>query len=173
MFIGLLFVTLYTIISTLTPLRIMPNWCKNRVTVFGEPEEIAKVAKIFKDEKSIFDNIIQSPDWRRLPNEKGEYAKLEQHKNPKGEVIFETYNFPDGKNDDRWYSWNVANWGTKWDITANQVEINYEDSEQLEMEFDTAWSPPEPICYRLREMFKNLHFQWFYDEPGMEFAGYL
>ena len=97
----------------------MPNWCRNRVTVFGEPEEIAKVTKIFKDEKSIFDNIIQSPDWRRLPNEKGEYAKLEQHKNPKtGEVIFETYNFPDGKNDDRWYNWNITNWGTKWDITC-------------------------------------------------------
>ena len=109
MFIGLLFVTLYTIIRTTTPLRIMPNWCRNRVTVFGEPEEIAKVTKIFKDEKSIFDNIIQSPDWRRLPNEKGEYAKLEQHKNPKtGEVIFETYNFPDGKNDDRWYNWNLS-----------------------------------------------------------------
>ena len=22
-----------------------------------------------------------------------------------GEVMFETYNFPDGKNDDRWYHW--------------------------------------------------------------------
>ena len=39
--------------------------------------------------------------------------------------------------------------------------------------FDTAWAPPEPICYRLREMFKDLHFSWFYDEPGMETAGYL
>ena len=152
----------------------MPNWCRNRVTVFGDSEELEKVAKIFKDEKSIFDNIIQSPDWRRLPNAKGEYAKLEQHKNPKtGEVIFETYNFPDGKNDDRWYNWNITNWGTKWDITANQVEFGYEDSEQLEMEFDTAWSPPEEICFRLREMFQNLTITWFYDEPGMCVAGYL
>ena len=174
MFIGLLFVTLPIIISTSTPLRIMPNWCRNRVTVFGEPEEIAKVTKIFKDEKSIFDNIIKSPDWRRLPNMKGEYSRLEQHKNPKtGEVIFATYNFPDGKNDDRWYDWNTTNWGTKWDITVKSVEFAYEDSEQLEMEFETAWAPPEPICNRLREMFKDLHISWFYDEPGMETAGYL
>ena len=87
--------------------------------------------------------------------------------------MWETYNFPDGKNDDRWYHWNIQNWGTKWDIEGSSVEIEYEDEEQLEISFDTAWSPPEPICYRLREMFKDLNFSWFYNEPGMEFAGYL
>jgi len=151
----------------------MPNWCRNRVTVFGEPEEIAKVTQIFKDEKSIFNNIIQSPDWKTLPNEKGEFPKLEQMKNPDGSVAWETYNFPDGKNDDRWYNWNITNWGTKWDITAKSVEFEYEDSEQLEVSFETAWSPPEEICYRLREMFQDLTISWFYDEPGMEVAGYL
>ena len=89
----------------------MPNWCNNKVKVFGEPEQLAQVAKIFKDEKSIFNNIIQSPDWKRQPNEKGEFPKLEQMKNPKtGEVMWETFNFPDGKNDDRCYHWNIQNW---------------------------------------------------------------
>ena len=121
----------------------MPNWCNNKVKVFGEPEQLAQVAKIFKDEKSIFNNIIQSPDWKRLPNEKGQFPKLEQHKNPKtGEIMWETYNFPDGKNDDRWFHWNNTNWGTKWDITAKQVEIEYEDDEQLEVSFETAWAHP-------------------------------
>ena len=153
----------------------MPNWCNNKVKVFGDnSEQLARVAEIFKDEKSVFNNIIQSPDWRRLPNEKGEFSKLEQHKNPKtGEVMWETYNFPDGKNDDRWFHWNNTNWGTKWDITADSVEIELEDSEMLEVSFDTAWSPPEPICRRLREMFPDSSFSWFYDEPGMELAGYL
>ena len=41
------------------------------------------------------------------------------------------------------------------------------------MEFDTAWAPPEEICYRLREMFQDLTISWFYDEPGMQTAGYL
>ena len=102
----------------------MPNWCNNKVKVFGDnSEQIARVAEIFKDEKSVFNNIIQSPDWKRLPNEKGQFPQLEQHKNPKtGEVMWETYNFPDGKNDDRWYHWNIQNWGTKWDIEASCVE---------------------------------------------------
>ena len=149
----------------------MPNWCRNRVTASGDEKQISKIAEIFSDKKSIFNHIIQSPDWKRLPNEKGEFPKLEQIKNPKGEVMWETYNFPDGKNDDRWYHWNITNWGTKWD--ACNVEIDYADESQIEITFDTAWSPPEPICARLREMFEDIHVSWFYDEPGMEFAGYL
>ena len=43
-------------------------------------------------------------------------------------------------------------------MLPQNVEIEYEDDEQLEVSFDTAWAPPEPICYRLREMFKDLSF---------------
>ena len=149
----------------------MPNWCRNRVTVFGDSEEIEKVTKIFKDEKSIFDNIIKSPDWRRLPNEKGEFSKLEQHKNPKtGEVMWETYNFPDGKNDDRWYHWCCENWGTKWE--CSELDIEYADDEILELTFSTAWSPPEGVMQELKNRYPDLGFTCFYDEPGMEIAGY-
>ena len=151
----------------------MPNWCRNRVTVFGKEEDISKISDIISDKKSIFDRIIQSPDWKRLPNEKGEFPKLRQELNKDGSVFYETYDFPDGKNDDRWYHWNIQNWGTKWDITADSVDMESYDSEQLEIEFSTAWSPPEPICKKLRQMFPDLSFSWFYDEPGMEFAGYL
>ena len=149
----------------------MPNWCRNRVTASGDEKQISKIAEIFSDKKSIFNHIIQSPDWKRLPNEKGEFPQLERMKNAKGEVMWETYNFPDGKNDDRWYHWNIQNWGTKWD--ACNVEIDYADESQIEISFDTAWSPPEPICARLREMFEEVNISWFYDEPGMECAGYL
>ena len=38
-----------------------------------------------------------------------------------------------------------------------ELEIEYEDNEMLEVSFDTAWSPPEPICKRLREMFLTCH----------------
>ena len=148
----------------------MPNWCNNKVKVFGEPEQLAQVAKIFKDEKSIFNNIIQSPDWKRLPNEKGQFPQLEQHKNPKtGEVMWETYNFPDGKNDDRWYHWCIENWGTKWDVS--ELDIEYDD-ECLELTFSTAWSPPEGIMQELKDKYPDLGFSCFYDEPGMEIAGY-
>jgi len=152
----------------------MPNWCYNRITVYGneQTEKIKEVEKIFES-KTPFNDIFPMPDWKNTPNENGELPVLHQEFNKNGDLFYETYNFPDGTNDDRWYHWNIQNWGTKWDVTAQNVEIEYEDDEQLEMSFETAWAPPEPICYRLREMFKDLHFSWFYDEPGMETAGYL
>ena len=150
----------------------MPNWCNNRVTVFSDDtESVKKIKEIFESKDSVFGKIIQEPDWKRLPNEKGEFPKVKQHFGKDGQLMFETHEFPDGKNDDRWYHWNISNWGTKWD--ACNVEIGYADESQIEVTFDTAWSPPEPICAKLREMFEDIHVSWFYDEPGMEFAGYL
>ena len=150
----------------------MPNWCRNRVTVFGNEEEVSKVTDIFESKDTVFGKIIPSPDWKNIPNEKGELPKENLIKNDKGEVVAATMEFPDGTNDSRWYDWNVANWDTKWDI-AGSVEVDEQDSEMVEINFNTAWSPPEAICFKLREMFPDLSFSWFYDEPGMEFAGYL
>jgi len=153
----------------------MPNWCENRVRLSDNGDNSEQFDKLVKllDGPDPFNSIFPRPDFTKIPNDKGELPIAEEIKNSNGEVVTITYNFPDGKNDDRWYHWNIQNWGTKWDITTQNVEIEYEDDEQLEMSFETAWAPPEPICYRLREMFKDLNFSWFYDEPGMETAGYL
>ena len=86
-----------------------------------------------------------------------------------GSLFWETYNFPDGKNDDRWYHWCIENWGTKWDVS--ELDIEYDD-EQLELTFSTAWSPPEGIMQELKDKYPDLSFSCFYDEPGMEVAGY-
>ena len=151
----------------------MPNWCYNRITVNGQDEnsekKLKEIEKIFES-KEPFNEIFPIPDFKNIPNEKGELPKLEQKLNPDGSIFYETYNFPDGKNDDRWYMWCVNNWGTKWDI--GDVGIEYEDSEILALTFNTAWSPPEGIVERLREKYPELSFQCFYDEPGMEAAGY-
>ena len=129
----------------------MPNWCRNRVTVYGNEEEVSKVVDIFESKDTVFGKIIPSPDWKNIPNEDGELPEVVEHKNPKtGEVSFVT----------------------KWDVTGS-VEVEEQDSEIVEINFATAWSPPEAICSKLREMFPDLSFSWFYDEPGMEFAGYL
>ena len=90
--------------------------------------------------------------------------------NKDGSVFYETYDFPDGKNDDRWYHWCISNWGTKWE--PDMAGVEYEDSEILALTFSTAWSPPEGIVEKLREKYPELSFSCFYDEPGMEIAGY-
>ena len=150
----------------------MPNWCYNRINVFGNEneEKLKEVEKIFESQTP-FNEIFPIPDFKNIPNSKGELPKLEQMKNPDGSILWETYNFPDGKNDDRWYHWCVENWGTKWDMCDKfTAEI---DEGWAEFGFNTAWGPPQGIYEKITEDFPDVGVSWFYDEPGMEFAGYL
>ena len=148
----------------------MPNWCNNRVSFYSEDtEQISKLRKIFESE-NVFNQIKPAPDWKNTPNSSGELPVLEQKFNKDGQLIYQTYNFPDGKNDDRWYDWNVNNWGTKWDIDEAECDG---DEYSFECTFETAWAPAEGIYYELREKYPDVDCTWFYDEPGMCVAGYL
>ena len=59
---------------------------------------------------------------------------------------------------------------TKWEPDMHGIE--YEDDEILALTFNTAWSPPQGVISKLRDMFADVTFQCFYDEPGCEIAGY-
>ena len=148
----------------------MPNWCNNRVSFYSENEQdINKLYEIFNSE-NVFNKILPAPDWKNTPNDKGELPVLREMKDTEGRVIHTTYDFPDGKNDDRWYDWQISNWGTKWEIA--DVECDG-DAYSFTCEFDTAWSPAEGIYYAIREQYPDVDCSWFYDEPGMQVAGYL
>ena len=148
----------------------MPNWCQNRVSFYSENEQdINKLYKIFTSE-NVFNQILPSPDWKNTPNENGELPSTVEMKNQKGEVFTTVQEFPDGTQDDRWYHWQISNWGTKWEIA--DVECDG-DAYSFTCEFDTAWSPAEGIFYALREQYPDVDCSWFYDEPGMMVAGYL
>ena len=144
----------------------MPNHCHNRVRFYSDdkPELIQKLHKIFKSEE-VFTQFVPEPDWATTPNEAGELSAKDPN-----EPMFPP-KFPDGTVDDRWYNWRLQNWGTKWDC----YEVDIDDSELeygFEVTFDTAWSPPEEICSAIKEQF-DVSISWFFDEPGMEVAGYL
>ena len=150
----------------------MPNWCDNRVTISSNTEDDSQFKELvakFQVERP-FNEIYPKPDFTKIPNSKGELPIKEVHKNDKGEIVCETFNFPDGKNDDRWYHWCIDNWGTKWDI--NLVEADVEDS-YAEFGFQTAWAPASGIFDKIKEDYPDVAISWFYDEPGMEIAGYL
>ena len=157
----------------------MPNHCHNRVTVYSaNTHDVAKIKQIFEDE-NCFGQIIPEPDWPNTPltqqdssnwlhPNRGEVGELPV----KSEEPFVTYRFAStDKSDDRWYDWRLANWDTKWD--AYDVVVTDDDPECTEIEFNTAWAPPEPICHALREQYPDVSISWFYDEPGCEIAGYL
>ena len=163
----------------------MPNHCHNRVTFYSSGsapeslEQIAKLKQIFEDE-STFGQIIPEPDWANIPlDEKTASNWLHSKRGDVGELPIkqqdrygESQRFHStGIADDRWYDWRLQNWDTKWD--AYDVYVTDDDPESLEIEFNTAWSPPEAICHAIREQYPDIDVQWFYDEPGCEIAGYL
>ena len=157
----------------------MPNHCHNRVTFYSaNTDAVAKLKQIFEDE-NCFGQIIPEPDWLNTPLMSSDQKRYGQDRGKLGELPVKvegdfgiTQRFQStGQPDDRWYDWRLQNWDTKWD--AYDVVVTDDDVEQVEIEFNTAWSPPEAICSAIREQYPDVSVSWFYDEPGCEIAGYL
>lgn len=67
-----------------------------------------------------------------------------------------------------WYGWSCANWGTKWNSYA--FSMTRDEPGEIQIMFDTAWSPPEPIFQKLAEEFPLLRFNVFAFDEGCGFA---
>jgi len=75
--------------------------------------------------------------------------------------------------DKDWYEWNIANWGTKWDIGSDNGEVHglnptIVDNEAT-MSFDSAWSPPIGLYKEL--VLRGFRVVASYFEPGMGYCG--
>lgn len=68
-------------------------------------------------------------------------------------------------------------WGTKWNLTAEDADNFDIGKTDIHAFFETAWAPPDKIYQALYNWFESklcsFDISWFYDEPGMQFAGYL
>ena len=137
----------------------MPNWCYNRVEISGE--SLDEFKKLVKSKKSAFDfNKIVPMPKELLDNNKSDLTALKSKK------LKEKYG------DDNWYDWALSNWGVKWDVDVDENAVE-DEGDYISYTFDTAWGPPHEIFYAIRKKFPDLSISWFYDEPGMQFAGYL
>jgi len=96
----------------------------------------------------------------------------------KGVVCQEFLPVPEGYYDDgRWYDWCANNWGTKWDVGADEgterEEFRGLKATVVENEaccsFDSAWAPPIGLYKKLDELGYKVHASYF--EPGMCFCG--
>lgn len=124
----------------------MPNWCLNEVEMYGSEEDIDAIKELITSKESKFDlnKIIPMP-----------------------EELEGTQPMTDQPN---WYDWRLENWGTKWNVIEADVDSGTQD---ISASFETAWSPPEFICYHLREKFPDVEISWFFREDGMQMAGWL
>ena len=174
----------------------MPNWCSNRVTISGDEKDV----QVFKEAVHLhrevddvngkfprlfsFEAIIPMPDELHgigSPVTIMTEAEIETYKEEHLESEWCLGNLPitqersqelyDKYGADNWYDWCIENWTSKWD--ACDISLDDDESDHLTYKFETPWGPPESVYYTLKEQHPNVHITWFYDEPGMEFAGYL
>ena len=138
----------------------MPNWCNNTVTLEHEDPAMIARAKAAFIKGEFLQEFIPCP--QDLIDTVSGFVDEQEALEAKQAANRAKYGYP------TWYEFNVANWGTKWDVGGG--DGSYNDIEGgLILTFDSAWSPPINAYEHLLE--QGFKIQAMYYEPGMAFAG--
>ena len=155
----------------------MPNWCECELRIEGKKKELAKFKEFAKTKKNVLDTEKFIPYPKKFKDLDEKSRKLDEKRDKmrkRGKSYEEAEKkYPymkDGFNSGG-YEWCNDNWGTKWGICDAELIEDYGD--ELNYEFNTAWSPPEPVIIKMSKMFPKLKFTLTYYEVAMQFNGIL
>jgi hypothetical protein len=141
----------------------MPNWCSNYISVRGTNQaEVKRLADAF-DAGELCNAVIPCPEELcrdGASTQGGPNAELYDQIRAENLAKYGYSN---------WYDFNVANWGTKWDISIGQECDRDEDGLGFNGGFDSAWSPPMGVVQKLVD--QGFQVTLYYHEPGMGFVG--
>ena len=146
----------------------MPNWCSNKLFVKNLKTEDQDLLLRLFDQETFCESILPQPDWANTPNEKGELplpAVLDEKHPELGR------RFPDGTQDDRWYSWRNENWGTKWgECDVFNPVVGSDGS--FSVSYLTAWAPLNENFFKaFSQRFPGARIAARYQESGCDFMG--
>jgi hypothetical protein len=142
----------------------MPNWCSNHITVRGtNSAEIKRLADAF-DNGEFCGTVVPMPEELNITSGRLGDGEEQRELERKTAENLEKHGFAN------WYDFNVAKWGTKWEIGGNGDEAERdEDGLGFSAPFDSAWSPPIGVCEALVE--QGFEVVLYYYEPGMGYCG--
>jgi hypothetical protein len=135
----------------------MPNWVFSTLKVSGSEQEVSAFAERASKPiaKSVHDGeaVVESPlsFWNFV---RPDDSFMEEYKE-KG-----------------WYTWNIENWGCKWD--SSDACGGIEAPGEALYEFSTPWGQPQQFFEAIVAMYPTLDFELFYSEEqgwGGELAG--
>lgn len=169
----------------------MPNWCENRLYVFGDDEVVAAFEQKFETEQTLEECCA---NYRQLSSEhedalevianatvlelggKGEEWRGDGPLNrivPMPPVLHSVMSShpPDPMSAtiekligySSGYDWAVENWGTKWDTEVHAGNPWF---------FQTAWAPPVSWLVTASQNHPGLTLVLYYTEMGMDFCGW-
>ena len=101
----------------------------------------------------VYNNLTMKAKSEKEKNEIKEYLKNEE------QVISFEKILPRPAEELDWYSWNISNWGCKWD--ASQSQITGESDKEVGYCFDTPWSLPAGVLDKLS---KKYDFDLLFEE---------
>ena len=141
----------------------MPNWCNNGINLSHEdPKMIERAAKALQ-EGTFLNEFIPVPESLHIVA-----GRVGDDTDPKQIALeaaeksnLEKYGYK------TWYDYCVNEWGTKWDVQSDTVEVRNPNC--LEASFDSAWAPPIAAYEKLMDLGFEVT-AWYY-EPGMAFVG--
>ena len=157
----------------------MPNWVMNELTCIFQTQEEYNVFKEKINLEGLFNSFIPMPeilDGTLSPNINVENLILEYNKETKStsmgltEIISSNHpRYSDlAKNAlknqqafietgyHNWYSWNLDNWGVKWDAVRPTVKF---DLLTITLCFDSPWGCPEHFVRELSKLYPNATFE--------------
>jgi len=122
----------------------MPNHVTNILRVSGDPEKVREMFEAIKNDEiglgSIdFNKVIPMPAHIF----RGNLGMAEREKYGK----------------DNWYDWSVAHWGTKWNSYGYDPVYTLKEFDGEHIEFQTAWSHPDPLIAALSKQYSDLQFE--------------
>jgi hypothetical protein len=172
----------------------MPNWCSNSLFVCGDKETIALIERklenankkinvvenLIKQKDEVLRQLVNPDDIERIAFEfdaKIRVAKeIEMNEDTDNVGCFKTLiGIPDTITNAEYrlnsYDTNVSYYGTKWDIDYAEFQWDF-DEESINVNFETAWSPPTGFVEKLVLQYKGItSAELLYEECGCNFAG--
>jgi len=173
----------------------MPNWTYNNLKVTDEsglPDEQIKEDNNPQDVKSreelkkfVKENIIKKKiydDDGNVTGEQDEYELTFQGSVPRPKSLDITS--PARTDEEKkiaednlkkygatdWYSWNIDNWGCKWDANCHNVEDDSSYGE-VSIHFETPWCPPLEWLQKVSARYPSPLFSMVVEEESNAFVG--
>ena len=133
----------------------MPNWCRNRLQIFGPTEDLQR----FKQQAPGHNPWLTEEERRK---QEPEPLNFHNFVPVPPEVLAAGYN-------DTGYHWELKHWGCRWGACHGMLLDEYDD--QLIYEFDTAWEEPMEFLENVGLLWPSLTFVLDYEELGDAFKG--
>lgn len=149
----------------------MPNWASNTVIIYGNREDLQAIL-----DKGAKGTYQQKSDW---DEETRTYKTITEQPN---QFSFENFlpTPPELLKGEGWYDWRVSNWGTKWNLGQDSVEItditefefgDGEKTHRVMLDFSTAWSPALELFTEISKQFPTVRIENRYWEEGVAYIG--